>query len=314
MSTSNAIKEFDFLGLTSPWDVDAQQEWAVDDFIPSQAVTMISGESGSGKSTVTLMLAHAIVKGEPFLGHPTRQSKVLIIDRENGAAIYKERFKRLKLDRNDDIHYWGGWQDPLPQGPKFAPLLKFAKEHKPVIIFDSFIAFLDEGSEQDATEVRRYMDAYRFLALAGATVVFIHHTGKGENTKDYRGSSDIKGSVDMAWVLTAKKYMTTAKLRNIKSREGMVEDISFFLEDANFVLTDTHFIPATDPDWAVVHDAVAKHPDLNQSQITSLIPQVADKRVRKILLAGQQKGTLSVIKGPKNASLYRTNNWKGVQI
>lgn len=313
MSTST-LKEFDFLKLTSPWDVDAQQEWAVDDFIPAQAVTMISGESGSGKSTVTLMLAYAVAKGEPFLGHATKQSKVLIVDRENGAAIYKERFKRLKLDRNDDILYWGGWQDPLPQGPKFKPLLEFAKEHKPVIIFDSFIAFLEEGSEQDATEVRRYMDAYRFLALAGATVVFIHHTGKGDNTKDYRGSSDIKGSVDMAWVLTAKKYMTTAKLRNIKSREGIVEDISFFLEDANFILTDTHFIPPTDPDWAIVHNIVGKNTGLNQSQICQLIPQIAEKKVRKILLAGHQKGTLSVTKGPKNASLYSTNNWKGVEV
>ena len=314
MSTTNAVKEFKVTDLINPWDLDSKQEWTVDEFLPSESVTMLSGESGSGKSTITLLLADAVANGEPFLGHPTKQTKVLIVDRENGAGIYKERFARLKMNRSQDIYYWGGWEETPPQGPSFKPLLDFAREHKPLIIFDSFIAFLDVGSEQDATEVRRYMNDFRRLAQAGATVVFLHHTGKGEATKDYRGSSDIKASVDMAWVLTAKPRLTSAKLKNLKTREGDVEDIAFFLEDANLVLTDTHFVPPSDPDWAAVHKAVLSNPDKNQSQIVELLPAIAPTKVRKILLAGAQKGTLAVNKGAKNASYYTASNWKDVQI
>lgn len=311
---SNLLKDFDLTKLVSPWDLDVHQEWTVDDFLPAGAVTMISGESGSGKSTITLLLANAVAHGEPFLGHPTKQTPVLIVDRENGGAIYRERFERLKLSRTDQIIYWGGWEPELePQGPHFEPILKYAAEAKPLIIFDSFIAFLQEGSEQDASEVRRYMNGYRKLAQTGATVVFIHHTGKGEHTKDYRGSSDIKASVDMAWVLTARDRLQNAKLRNIKTREGLVEDIAFFLEDANLVLLEEKFIPDTDPDWDLVHGIVHCNPGLNQSQIVELLPDIPPTRVRKVLMAGAIKKTLLITKGPNNASLYTANGWGAVQ-
>ena len=306
------LKNFSFNSLTDPHDLDVVQEWVVDDFLPASAVTMVSGESGSGKSTILLLLAQAVANGEPFLGHPTKQTKVLILDRENGATIYKERFTRLNIPKNENISYWGGWDDPEPPGPEFEAYLKIAKEHKPLIIFDSFIAFMREGSEQDATEVRRYMNYFRKLAQTGATVVFIHHTGKGENTKEYRGSSDIKASVDMAWVLTARDRLQNAKLRNIKSREGMVEDIAFFLEDANLILLEEKFIPDTDPDWEPVHEAVRTHPRSNQSQIVDLCPSISPARVRKILIAGAIKKTLDVTKGERNSSLYTAHGWNAV--
>jgi hypothetical protein len=298
------LKHFSFNNLTDPHDLDVVQQWVVDDFLPASAVTMISGESGSGKSTILLLLAQAVANGEPFLGHPTHPTKVLILDRENGATIYKERFNRLNIPKQENIAYWGGWDDPEPQGPDFEAYVELAKVEKPLIIFDSFIAFMKDGSEQDATEVRRYMNSFRRLAQAGATVVFIQHKGNGDNTKEYRGSSDIKASVDMAWVLTAKDRLQNAKLRNIKSREGMVENIAFFLEDANLMLLEQSFIPDTDPDWKPVHDMVRQHAGFNQSQIVGLLPDITPARVRKILMAGAIKKSLTIEKGLNNASLY----------
>lgn len=307
-------KDFDFRKLTSPWDLDVQQNWTVEGFLPAEAVTMISGESGSGKSTITLLLADAIANGKPFLGHETTPSTVLIVDRENGAVIYKERFERLRLEKNPNIIYWGGWEQTMePQGPDFSPIIEFARTEKPVVIFDSFIAFL-EGSEQDASEVRKYMDGYRRLAQAGATVIFIHHTGKGENTKEYRGSSDIKASVDMAYVLTTKKdRLALAKLKNIKSREGVVEDMLFSLDDAELVLLDQSFIETTDIDWQRVVDVVALNPGLNQSQIIKLLPNSSAPHIRKILMAGEMKSVFSVSKGLKNASQYFLSEPKTAQ-
>jgi RecA-family ATPase len=71
-----------------------------------------------------------------------------------------------------------------------------------LIIFDSLIQF-HTGSEQDSSETRRYLDQYRRLAHLGPGIVLPHHTGKGEGAKQYRGSSDIKASVDQAFCLEA---------------------------------------------------------------------------------------------------------------
>ena len=72
---------------------------------------------------------------------------------------------------------------------------------KPFIVIDSVIAF-HPGTENDSNETRRYMEQYRKLTAMGATVVLLCHTGKSETSKDYRGSSDYKASIDIGYKLT----------------------------------------------------------------------------------------------------------------
>jgi hypothetical protein len=57
------------------------------------------------------------------------------------------------------------------------------------------------GDEQDASETRRYLQYFRNLAAAGATIMVLHHVGKGDNARQYRSSTDIKASVDVAWLI-----------------------------------------------------------------------------------------------------------------
>jgi hypothetical protein len=45
------------------------------------------------------------------------------------------------------------------------------------------------------------MNHFRNLANLGATVLILHHTGKSDGAKDYRGSLDIKGAA--AWTFNA---------------------------------------------------------------------------------------------------------------
>ena len=306
------LKSFSFEGLLDPHDLDIHQEWVVKDVIPAQALTMIAGPAGSGKSTVTLLLAHSVAQGVPFLGHETIQTPVLIVDRENGAAIYKERFERLNIDKHPNIRYWGSWNDIPPEGPSFIGFIKLAEQLKPLIIFDSFIAFLENGSEQDATDIRKYTRLYRALTNAGATVIFIHHTGKSDNSKDYRGSSGIKDDVDMAWTLSSTEYLGSAKLKKTKCREGMTGDIAFSLEGAGLVGIEAAYIPDTDPDWDIVIDFVKANPDLNQTQFAKQITSVPPLKARKILLAATKKGILVEIPGKiNNAKYYRVTSFTG---
>lgn len=71
---------------------------------------------------------------------------------------------------------------------------------KPLIVIDSFIS-LHKGDENDAVMVRQHMQLYRGLVAMGCGVIVIHHIGKGETSRNYRGSSDLPAAVDVAFKL-----------------------------------------------------------------------------------------------------------------
>ena len=293
MTANNAPKLLSIEDLPNIWDLDMDQEYLVENFLTEGSLNLISGESGCGKSTVALALAAAVAKGADFLGRHCEQRKVLFVDGENGLQVYHERFRRLNIIEDPNMFFWGLWVRPEPDGPDSKIILKFA------IIFDSFISFL-KGSEQDAAEVRTYMDFYRRLASAGATVLLVHHTGKGENTKEYRGSSNIKASVDAAFLLTARKpLLREMELKPYKSREGLVEVI-------DFTLVGDHF-EAFNPKhkaWQQIVDTLRKHPGLNQTDLITSVPSVGKFVIRNILEEGVNNGTFAVAVGTHNNHSY----------
>lgn len=305
-------KNFKVREIPPVWGLVFPQTWVVEHLIPAESVIMISGDSGSGKSSLALAMADAISKGEPFLGNPTVKTPVLILDRENGLPTYNERLPRFGIENNPDLIIWGGWVDE-PTEYIHPAIQEFARTEHPVIIYDSFVAF-HPGNEQDASETRKYMDTFRKLAALGATVILIHHTGKGENTKVYRGSSDIRASVDVLYVLKAKKpLLQQLELKPDKVREGILEAIQITLDETKFVPIDKAYIPQDDKDWRIVCNVVEAHPGLNQSQILKFTLDMPAQRVRKILIAGELNGTFAVAKGLKNASFYSLSAPKNAQ-
>jgi hypothetical protein len=57
----------------------------------------------------------------------------------------------------------------------------------------------------------------RALATAGATVVVLHHKPKGEGSQ-YRGSSDIRAGVDVAFAVSQDREAGTVKFACFKNR------------------------------------------------------------------------------------------------
>ena len=305
MTTVNLEKNFRIEDLPCIWDLDMDQEYLIEGLLPEESLILLTGESGCGKSTVVLALANAVANGTTFLGRKCEQRKVLFVDGENGLQVYHERFRRLNIIENPNMFFWGLWVRPEPTGPTHKALLQFALEHRPLIIFDSLIAF-HPGSEQDSSETRTYMDHFRRLANAGATVLVIHHIGKGESTREYRGSSDIKASVDVAYLLTARKpLLKEMELKPYKSREGALETVDFGLEGDHFSLCNPRHKA-----WQYVVDNIKKCPGLIQQDLIKLTPNVGTYVVRNILEEGVNDGTLKIVTGAKNAHHYYLNDQK----
>jgi len=287
---------FSIKNLPRVSDLTVEMEWLVDDFIPLESVVILTGESGCGKSTLTLALANAVAHGERFLGRASKQRHVLIVDRENGPRVYRERFDRLQIHENEYMHVWGQWNEAQPGGPETKEIESFAKEEHPLIIFDSLVAF-HEGSEQDAGETRDCMNGFRNLASLGATVIVIHHTGKGENTKEYRGSSDIKASVDVAYLLKSDDptVLRFLELSCFKSREGVLEPVKIEVSEGG------QFISVHDSQCEVVERAMREHPRSNTRQIEEFANQIPQKKVQSILNLGLAKHRYRRVKGPNNS-------------
>ncbi|MGH9815734.1 MAG: AAA family ATPase, partial [Candidatus Acidiferrales bacterium] len=72
-------------------------EWLVDGMVPRGGVTLIAGESGTGKTWLGLLLADGVSKGTTFLGRNCQRADVLYLDRENPESLIYERTQLLGM-------------------------------------------------------------------------------------------------------------------------------------------------------------------------------------------------------------------------
>ena len=255
--------------IESIWDMDVRVEWLIDHMIPLRGVTMVSGDSGDGKTWLALDIAGAVARGRQFSGLGVAQRKVLYLDRENPAAVIKKRLELLGIDRNPNLKVWGAWADAEPPGPDDSDLINFARSHAPLIIFDSLVGFYD-GDENSATQVRAFMDHFRKLAHLGATILLLHHTGKSESASLFRGSSDFKGSVDMAYVLngtTLEAKLTAVQLRYFKARFAPGQHFRFNLVERSGFAGGVDVRPEALNDVEVLSGIIAERPGMTTTEV-----------------------------------------------
>jgi len=291
------------------WSFEARVCWAVEELIPESAVTLLTGDSGVGKSTLALALAAAVARGDRFLGRETCQRKVLYVDRENPLAGVKERLHRMGIGPTEELKVWGGWVDSPPPGPGAPSILEFSGEHKPLIVFDSLIAF-HEGSEQDASETRRFLDQFRRLANLGATVLVVHHTGKADTAKTYRGSSDIKASVDCAYLLEPLGDVSSGlgrfRLNPFKNRLALSHPLLLESTGGGFDVCADSAAVETETSREFLEDVIRQNPGANQAALVALAREkgVARNRLLELLAEGARTGRLAVERGQRGQKVY----------
>jgi hypothetical protein len=197
------------------------------------AVAALTGAPGSGKSSLVCAIARRLHQ----FGRP-----VLILDRENPKVVIEDRFRRLDMTDDETFHVWGGWLDE--EAPQLASpiVLDWVRRCSPtpLIIIDSMRPF-NGGDENSASDTRTFLNQARKVANLGATPWVLHHDGKSETAKDYRGSSDFPAAIDIGFHVTNMSNdgrLDKLLCRSFKHRFGFGGEVIYNYTDGKFIRED----------------------------------------------------------------------------
>lgn len=177
--------------------------WLVKRWIQSQALVMVHGPSGGGKTFVVLDWCLRMASGtEDWAGHKVRQGNVVYLAGEGHhglrgrVAAWKHHHKAGKLAM------WlskDGCDLNTPTGYlKVVEQVRMLKDRPSVIVVDTLHRFLS-GDENSAQDAKTMLDACNALMMEfNCSVILVHHTGVSEEAQHRaRGSSAWRGALDI---------------------------------------------------------------------------------------------------------------------
>lgn len=181
--------------------------WIIKGVIPRAELIVIYGESGSGKTFVTLDLVAAISTGRAWRDLATKRGRVVYICAE-GVHGFRQRLKAYSHQFSVPMADLPG---VIPEAPNFldkADPLAIAKEiltagGADVIVVDTLSAVTPGGNENAGEDMGRVLAHCKGLNRAtGAVVILIHHSGK-DAARGARGWSGLRAAADAEFEVTA---------------------------------------------------------------------------------------------------------------
>jgi hypothetical protein len=196
-----------------------------DPLVPLNAVTIIFGPRGSGKSYVVEEMAFCTALGTPYLGKIVPQGPVLFIDYEDTDRNFRRRINRLAEAHDLPVlpgvlHYLSLMGMSIPDGIK-AIKSKVVNEGILLVIVDSLGPAT--GGDPSATDSAiAIMQALRSL---GVTVVCLAHVAKGETTEQPK---DPFGSVFYSNLARRTWYV-----ERVQEEQSDVLDVGLYCKKVN---------------------------------------------------------------------------------
>ena len=198
----------------------------VDGLLDRGALSVLYGDSNTGKSFVALDMAFHVSTGRPWNGRATRKGAVVYVVAEGGRGVHK---RTAALCR----HHGAEGDDPLfdlivqplnllTPGADLKPLIEAVRASAadfgtPVemIVIDTLSRVLaggDENSSVDMGALVKNLD--RLRESTGAHVAVVHHTGK-DKARGARGHSLLRAATDTELEVAGGKLRAT-KQRDIE--------------------------------------------------------------------------------------------------
>lgn len=203
--------KFSLPTLTEIAGLNIQVEWVVEKIIPKEAITVIHGKGGIGKTWLLMELGRCVSEGLRFFDLNTRRMPVYYIDFENSEASLVERAKILG---GGSMKVWHLSVDPSPPKIDWTEWVKYKELEPGLIIFDTFRA-CQEAEENSSTEMAKVISRFKELRAKRFTVILIHHTTK--NGENFRGSQAILDLCDH--VLSMERVKKVGSEENVDTED-----------------------------------------------------------------------------------------------
>lgn len=204
--------------------------WRWGGWLAQGDLALVVGDSGVGKSLLTLALADAMRRGASFLGTPCRKGKVGIVDLENPLSEAHKRLRSVGVtaESHEGLVYVHAPALDLRTQAGHDGLAGLLEEHElDLLVVDSLRRAAPSLDENDSAAVSAVLSPLRALtASSGRTILLVHHARKrtAEGSSDagqmVRGSGDLVASVDSLLFLRGKEGAAFT-LEHAKSRRGV---------------------------------------------------------------------------------------------
>ncbi len=185
-------------------------QWLIENEIPEGGLTVLYGDSGSGKSFLALDYALRIAQ----------ESNVVYVAGE-GLGGYPDR---LLAWGNHNKQSFGGFHlidDAISMLDEIAvaTFIEVIAPLKPkLIVIDTLARAMLGGDENSARDMGLFIDACnRIQHELGAAVLVVHHTGK--NRSGERGSSALRGGADSMIEMSNEDGLISVSCAKSKDRE-----------------------------------------------------------------------------------------------
>jgi hypothetical protein len=194
-------------------------EWLIPRMMPSPSIMAISGVPSSYKTWFAMWMGRRLAAGrklfdecdmEPFFENVDQPPvRVLFVEEEMNKRQVKGRASVMASFDRESFYWLIGSGFKVTDPAKMEMLATYMKKMKIKVLFlDPFSSVFGMKDENNNAEAAEVMDAIRRTFVdseVGATVVFIHHPSKGDDSKKaLRGAGDILGKCDMHLCLERK--------------------------------------------------------------------------------------------------------------
>lgn len=222
--------------------------WVVEGLLSRGSVSLLVGEPGSKKTYLALDCGVCVAMGKHWLQFPTGRGTVLLIDEESGNNRTKRRLSQVMrahcADASIPFQYTNLEQFNLRDPLDVAHIEALVNEVQPALVIIDALADIMPGADENAVkDVHPVFQALRGIAdRHQCAVVVIHHANKAGG---YRGSSAMKGAVDLMLMIDSKSGSTNIDVTTEKARD--IEPLTFSAIARFDLETDTVKLEAATP-------------------------------------------------------------------
>jgi len=197
-------------------------DWLVDGLFSAGSLYMVVGEGGSKKTWLCLDMAVSVAIGEPWLERDTIPGPVLIIDEESGNRRISGRLGDVlrghQAGPDTPLYYVSLARFDLGQPDDINEITALILETGARLVIIDAMADIMPGRDENAVkDMQPILMSLRHVAeTTQAALVMIHHNNKGG---DYRGSTAIKGAVDLMLTVESKPDSPNIDISTEKARD-----------------------------------------------------------------------------------------------